>query len=72
MMVTAPEHVVRTVLSSVSNCNGDRCISDDNWICVAFPMVARKILHASGMLKPIESYGLNNTENKTALNKQQT
>ncbi len=55
---------------SVSNCNGDQCISDDNWICVAFPMVARKILHVSGKLKPTE--GLNNAENKTALNKQQT
>ncbi len=54
MMVNAPEHFVRMVLNSVSNCNGDRYISNDEWICVAFPMVARKILHASGMLKPIE------------------
>ena len=54
MMVTAPENVLKMVLRSVSNWNGDRCISDDNWICVAFTMVARKILHASGKLKPID------------------
>ncbi len=51
MMVTAPEHVVRKVFKSVSDCNGDRRISDDNWIRGAFLMITRKESCAPGKLK---------------------
>ncbi len=52
------EHVVWMVFRSVSDCSGDRCISDDNWNCVAFPMITRKTLHASGKVKPTDKFKL--------------